>query len=180
MLIGYVRPTEEDPTCEDQLSLLKETGCTEFYKEEHPTPKKRAQLDKIMAQLKQNDTIVVEKLHSFADSTRHLVELLSELDQKHAFFFSLREGIDTRKPIDHSFLEIVQSMVEFQSDTISQKTKLGMSEARQKGIVSGRPRKSEENVQNAIEMYKSKQYSLAEIKEKTGISKSTLYRYLEN
>ncbi|MDU5144209.1 MAG: helix-turn-helix domain-containing protein [Paenibacillus dendritiformis] len=29
-------------------------------------------------------------------------------------------------------------------------------------------------------MYQSKSYTLSEIKEATGISKSTLYRYLEN
>lgn len=180
MIIGYARPTEEDPNCENQLFLLGENGCTAFYKEEHPSPKKRVQLLKMMAEIDENDLIIVEKLHSFADSTRHLVELLSVLDKKNVSFLSLKEGVDTRKPFDHTFLEFVQSLVEFQSDTISQKTKLGMSEAKQKGIVSGRPRKPDENVKKAIEMYNSKQFSLAEIKEKTGISKSTLYRYLEN
>lgn len=48
-----------------------------------------------------------------------------------------------------------------------------------KGISTGRPRKPDENVKKAIEMYQSKNYTLADIKEKTGISKSTLYRYLE-
>nr|WP_258048466.1 MULTISPECIES: helix-turn-helix domain-containing protein [unclassified Planococcus (in: firmicutes)] len=45
---------------------------------------------------------------------------------------------------------------------------------------AGRPRKPDANVKKAIEMYKNKSHSLAEIKEQTGISKSTLYRYLEN
>ena len=63
---------------------------------------------------------------------------------------------------------------------ISEKTKKGLSEAKQKGIATGRPRKPDENVQRAIIMYQSKKYSLAEIKNETGISKSTLYRYLEH
>ena len=44
----------------------------------------------------------------------------------------------------------------------------------------GRPKKPDANVQKAILMYESKKYTLAEIKEATGISKSTLYRNLEN
>ena len=55
-----------------------------------------------------------------------------------------------------------------------------MSKAKQKGITTGRPRKPDENVQRAIIMYQSKKYSLADIKNETGISKSTLYRYLEH
>ena len=71
-------------------------------------------------------------------------------------------------------------LVEFQSDVISEKTKQGLYEAKQKGVTTGRPRKPDENVKRAILMYQSKKYSLAEIKAETGISKSTLYRYLEN
>jgi AcrR family transcriptional regulator len=55
-----------------------------------------------------------------------------------------------------------------------------MEFAKQKGAGPGCPRKTDENVELAIMMYQSQQYSLAEIKEETGISKSTLYRYLEN
>lgn len=43
----------------------------------------------------------------------------------------------------------------------------------------GRPRKLDGNVMKAIQMYESKEYSLAEIREETGISKTTLYRYLD-
>nr|WP_318263781.1 helix-turn-helix domain-containing protein [Peribacillus simplex] len=46
--------------------------------------------------------------------------------------------------------------------------------------MAGHPRKHDENVQKAIDMYQSKKYTLSDIKNETGISKSTLYRYLEN
>ncbi|MEC2983796.1 helix-turn-helix domain-containing protein, partial [Bacillus cereus] len=51
---------------------------------------------------------------------------------------------------------------------------------KQKGITPGRPRKPDEIVKRAIVMYQSGDYRLAQIKDETGISKSTLYRYLEN
>lgn len=63
---------------------------------------------------------------------------------------------------------------------MSENTKKGLYEAKQKGIKPGRPRKADENVKRAIVMYQSQKYNLAEVKEETGISKSTLYRYLEN
>ena len=114
------------------------------------------------------------------DSSLHLVELLDAVDAKGAYFQSLKEGIDTSHDSGYSFKNIVKHLVEFQSDVISEKTKKGLNEAKQKGVVTGRPRKPDENVQRAIEMYQSKNYTLTQIKEETGISKSTLYRYLEH
>lgn len=131
--------------------------------------------------LQPGDTVVVAKLFSFADSTRHLAELLEQLTQKEAYLFSVGEGIDTRSSApEHSFQEYVHHLLNFQSDVISEYTKKGVYEAKQKGVKSGRPRKPDENVKRAIRMYQSKKYSLAEIKEETGISKTTLYRYLES
>ena len=179
MRIAYMRPTEEDPDCAKQQILLKEHGCEKIIAEEHASPKKREQLEKLLNQLKNEDKIIVERLYTLADSTRHLVDLLEKLDGKGAFLISLKEEIDTSKGSAYSFQKIVHCLAEFQRDAISEKTKAGLSEAKQKGAVSGRPRKPDENVQKAIAMYNSKNFTLAEIKEQTGISKSTLYRYLE-
>jgi len=61
---------------------------------------------------------------------------------------------------------------------VKQSTTLGMAKAKGKSI--GRPKKSEENIKKAIEMYQSGNNTLLDIKNETGISKSTLYRYLES
>ena len=62
---------------------------------------------------------------------------------------------------------MVKHLLKFQSDVISEKTKKGLYEAKQKGVTTGRPRKPDENVKRAITMYQSKHYSLAEIKSET-------------
>lgn len=180
MHIGYARAIEEDLNCQKQQALFKEAGCEAVYVESHNSPKQRTELNKMLETLEQGDHLVVWKLHVLADSTRQLVELIELLEEKEAFFRSVQENIDTSKGQSYSFQEIVKSLADFQSDAISANTKAGLSEAKQKGMHAGRPRKPDANVKKAIEMYKSKTYSLAEIKEQTGISKSTLYRYLEN
>ena len=180
MLIGYMRPHQEDLKCEQQLEKLKKVNCTNIVLEEHSSAKKRTQLKNILNSLNQGDKIVVTKLFTLADSTRHLVELLEIIDKKGAYFQSLTEGIDTSNRNGYNFTDIVKYLVQFQTDVISEKTKKGLHEAKQKGITTGRPRKPDENVKRAIIMYQSKKYSLTEIKNETGISKSTLYRYLEH
>ncbi|MBG9774463.1 helix-turn-helix domain-containing protein [Brevibacillus laterosporus] len=54
-----------------------------------------------------------------------------------------------------------------------------MQAARSRGKKGGRPSKKEDKVAIAVKMYKSKDYTIKEITEATGISKTTLYRYLD-
>ncbi|MEK5358255.1 recombinase family protein [Paenibacillus sp. FSL L8-0709] len=180
MRIGYMRPYQDDLNYEAQKQMLTSFPCDTVNVEEHASAKRRTHLKHMMSNLNPGDTIVVAKLFAFADSTRHLVELLEVLDSQQAYIYSITENIDTSKSEGYSFSDIVKHLVEFQSDVISEKTKRGLFEAKQKGNVPGRPRKADENVEKAILMYQSKNYTLTEIKEQTGISKSTLYRYLEN
>src|SRR5699024_11939550 len=93
---------------------------------------------------------------------------------------SLQKGIDTSDTVGYSFTYVFKHLSEFQSDVISEQTKKGMVKAKEKGESVGRPRKPDENVQRAIDMYQSKNYSLAEIRKETEINKSTIYRYLKS
>ncbi|KRE39667.1 recombinase family protein [Paenibacillus sp. Soil522] len=182
MFIGYVRPNQDDLCCEIQMEIMKDQKCDRFFTEEHSSPKKRVILKWMINELQPGDTIVVAKLFSFADSTRQLAELLNQLNEKQAYLYSISEGVNTNPSTasSYSFQDSVNHLLKFQSDVISENTKKGLYEAKQKGMKSGRPRKADENVKRAIIMYQSQKFSLAQIKEETGISKTTLYRYLEN
>lgn len=62
---------------------------------------------------------------------------------------------------------------------ISQRTKEGLDSARARGRKGGRPSKPNKDVELALKMYDSKEYSISEITKSTGISKTSLYRYTE-
>jgi DNA invertase Pin-like site-specific DNA recombinase len=178
MLIGYTRPDFIDLYCEKQIRLLEQSNCEIIITEKHSSSKNRIALNDLLRTLNPGDTIIVQRLSTFADSLQHLVELLDAIEIRGGYFQSLKEGIDTSKKLEDSYKIIVKHLVEFQFDLKSEKTKLGICEAKQKGIITGRPRIPDENVKRAIVMYRSKEYSLSQIKDETGISKSTLYRYL--
>jgi AcrR family transcriptional regulator len=48
-----------------------------------------------------------------------------------------------------------------------------------RGRIGGRPRVDKKIVEKALKLYESKEYSVAEITELTGVSKATLYRRLK-
>src|SRR5699024_6180538 len=115
-----------------------------------------------------------------ADSTRHLVELLDRIETSGASLQSIEEGVDTSDGNGYSFPHVVKQIAMFQCDVISEQTKRGMMNAKKKCASVGWSRKPDKNVCRSNDMYKSNNYTLAEIRKETGISKSTLYRYLES
>ena len=56
--------------------------------------------------------------------------------------------------------------------------KQGLESARARGRKGGRPSKGDKDIDKAIKLYDSKDYSVKEIEEMTGVSKPTLYRYI--
>lgn len=177
MIYGYVRPLYNDENSKDQLHLLNKK-CDQIFQEEHGTPKKRTQLEALLMELKPGDCIVVDRMVALADSFHHLIELLKICKKDNVTIHFLNEKIKSDELLTIYLQEIMIHVLQFQSELIKQSTTIGMQQARESGKTVGRPKKSDENVNKAITMY-NQGYKLIEIKNKTGISKSTLYRYLE-
>jgi DNA invertase Pin-like site-specific DNA recombinase len=64
-------------------------------------------------------------------------------------------------------------------DVISERTKAGLAAARSRGRNGGRKSVDNNIIEKALKMYKSNEFSVKEILDTTGISKTTLYKYIE-
>lgn len=178
MIYGYVRPLYNDAQSENQIQTLREM-CDVIYEEKHGSPKKRLELEALLMELQSGDLIIVEKMIAFADTFHHLMELLKVCEKDKVTIHFLQEDIRSDKLIQVNLNDMMVHVLQFQSDSIKQSTTIGMSEAKKSGKSIGRPKKSDENVKKAISMYHDG-FKLIDIKNETGISKSTLYRYLES
>ncbi|MFA1819433.1 recombinase family protein [Virgibacillus oceani] len=178
MIYGYVRPLYNDTNLEKQLSKLDEK-CNLIYREEHGSPKKRVQLEALLMELQPGDSIVIEKMVVLADTFHHLIDLLKVCKKDNVNIHFLNEGLQSDELLNIYLQDVMIHAVQFQSDLIKQSTTIGMDQARKSGKSIGRPKKSDENIKKAISMYNDG-YKLIDIKNQTGISKSTLYRYLES
>jgi DNA invertase Pin-like site-specific DNA recombinase len=77
-------------------------------------------------------------------------------------------------------LTVFQAFSQFERDLIVQRTREGLKSARARGRKGGRPRIKSKKINKAMKLYNSKEYSIREIVGMTGVSQSTLYRYLKN
>ena len=178
MIYGYVRPLYNDAKSEKQLSILDDK-CDVIYREEHGSPKKRLKLEALLMELQSGDSIIIEKMIVLADTFHNLIELLKVCERDNVKVHFLNEGIQSDELLNIYLQNFMIHVLQFQSDLIKQSTTIGMDQARKRGKSIGRPKKSDENIKKAISMYNDG-FKLIDIKNQTGISKSTLYRYLES
>ncbi|MGD8190961.1 recombinase family protein [Brevibacillus ginsengisoli] len=179
-VFGYARVSTEDQVLDMQLDALKKYGCNEIYQEKMTgTKKDRPQLEKLLEKLRKGDKVVVYKLDRISRSTKHLIELVEMFDEKEVDFVSIQDNIDTSTAMGRFFFRMMASIAELERDIIVERTKAGLEAARARGKKGGRPTVKNEKVTLALKMYDSKEYSIEEILNATGISKMTLYRYIE-
>ena len=95
---------------------------------------------------------------------------------------SLNDPIDTTTSQGRLIFNIFASLAEFERDIIRERTQAGLSAARARGRLGGRPRgipkESEATAYAAETLYREGKLSVIQIAKKLSISKSTLYKYL--
>ena len=176
MIYGYKRPIVGDETAENQLIDVQ---VDQLFLEKHPYAKKRIQLDDLLMQWQPGDRLIVENLVVLADSLHQLVDVFRIAEKDNVTIHFLEEDLTNHTIPEKDFSQLTVFFADLQSKCLKHSSTFGLQEAKQKGKSIGRPKKSDEVLEKAFQMYESKQYTLKEIKEETGISKSTLYRYID-
>ncbi len=110
----------------------------------------------------------------------HLIELMEYFERKEVKLVSIKENFDTTTPHGKLMLTVFQAFSQFERDLIAQRTNEGLASARARGRKGGRPRVKYKNIEKALKLYNSKDYSISEIVEMSGVSQATIYRYIQN
>ncbi|WP_277584421.1 helix-turn-helix domain-containing protein [Psychrobacillus antarcticus] len=176
MKYGYRRPLIND---EDSKLQLNDVPIIETYTERHPYMKKRNELDDLVMKLTKGDRLYVQNFVVLADSLTHFQDLLRVFERDQVTVTFIEENIENTDILSLKLIEVLELMTDLQTRIKSHQSTFGVREAQKQGKIIGRPKKSDDNLNRAFYMYDSKKYTLQQIKDETGISKSTLYRYLD-
>ena len=179
MKFGYARVLPNDQDLDIQLEELNKYGVDKIYIERiTETSTDRPELRKIRQQLKKGDTIVVYSLDKLGVNIRQLIYLTEGLYKKGIYLVSIKEKIIpyTEKG-DYAF-QLFDDLVQMEGHIISEKTKEGMDIAKSSGKSTGRPPVKKENITKIKDMYFTDQAPVKEIIKKTGLAKSTIYKYI--
>ena len=170
---GYARVSTEQQNLDRQLDALRKYGVDIIYNEKMTgTKRDRPELTKLLDRMTEGDTVVIESLSRLGRSTKELFQ------SKGVHLVSLKESIDTSTSAGKLLFTLMSAIAQFERDVIADRTREGLKSARARGRTGGRPKTDPDAVRKAVKLYNTRQYSIVEIEELTGVKKSTLYRNL--
>jgi DNA invertase Pin-like site-specific DNA recombinase len=178
MLIGYARVSTIDQNLDLQIQKLKEAGCEKIFTDIVSGAKgERKELTNLKSQLREGDTVVVWKLDRLGRSLKDLISIIKEFDETQVNFRSLTENMDTASSGGKLIFHIFGSIAEFERDLIRERTQAGLSAARARGRLGGRPKKlTPKQIEVIKSMHKDKNIPIKTILDTFGISRSLMYR----
>jgi DNA invertase Pin-like site-specific DNA recombinase len=180
MLVGYARVSTEEQNLGLQLDELKKAGCEKIFTDEVSGAKReRPGLSEALDYMRSGDTLVVWRLDRLGRSLKDLIQRVEELQQREVGFRSLHESIDTTSPGGKFQFHVFSALAEFERDLIRERTMAGLRAARARGKLGGRPKgMTADKVKMAARLMKDPHVSAKEICKMLGVSRTTLYRYI--
>lgn len=183
MLIGYARVSTQDQNqnLDLQKDALNKIGCEKIFMDIASGVKSsRTGLDEAINFLREGDILVVWKLDRLGRSLKHLIEVINDLNLRNIGFKSIQENIDTTTSGGKLIFHVFGALAEFEREVIRERTNAGLSAARARGRLGGRPPVMDsKKILMAKALFNDKSTSITEICKTLKISRSTLYRYLK-
>ena len=181
MKIGYGRVSTTDQSLDLQVDALQGAGCDRIFTEKVSGngKKRQPELEKVLDMLREGDVLVIYKLDRLGRSTGKLIKLVEDFKERGIGLISLTDSLDTTTAMGKAMFGIMACLAQMESDLLSERTQAGLQAARRRGRVGGRPRVPSKQIDSALKLYSTRDYSVKEIEQMTQVKPATLYRYLK-
>jgi DNA invertase Pin-like site-specific DNA recombinase len=181
MLIGYARVSTHDQTLTPQQDALEKAGCSKIFTDTASGAQtERNGLEEALNYVRKGDTLVVWCLDRLGRSLPHLITTMTDLEERRIGFKSLTENIDTTTSGGKLIFHIFGALAEFERNLIRERTTAGLTAARARGRIGGRPKALTARQRIVAQDLYEKRPPIAEICRTLKISRATLYRALKN
>ena len=178
-LIGYARTStvDQEAGLEAQLRELEELGCHKIFKEQVSSVQSRAELQRAMEYIRENDTLVVTKLDRLARSMHDLLDIKAKIDAKGAYLKILSPDMNTSTAQGKLVFNIFGSVAEFEREVMLERQREGIAKAKAEGKYKGRQPTARAKTEEVLKL-RGKGVSPAEIAKRLEIGRASVYRIL--
>lgn len=137
--IGYARVSTIDQDLATQLARLKAEGCevVRFEKVSGGSRDGRAELETVIAFLREGDELVVSRLDRLGRDTRDVLNIIHECEQKGAFVTVLDPHVSTRGQMGHVVLTVLGMVAQMERRFIKERQREGIARAKAAGVYKG-------------------------------------------
>lgn len=183
MIFGYARVStktqaRDGNSLDAQQAALTAAGAEKIYTDTFTgTKMDRPEWDRLRAQLRRGDVLIVTRLDRLARSVSQASGMITDMIDEGITINVLNLGILSNDSVNTLLRNVLLSFAQFERDMIVQRTQEGKAVARatDPDFREGRPPKFDtEQLDHAMELLENHSYT--QVVKLTGISKSTLIR----
>jgi DNA invertase Pin-like site-specific DNA recombinase len=185
-IIGYARVSTAEQDTARQLEALNLFGIDRLFEDKASGKDiKRPALEEAIKYLREGDTLVVHSLDRLARNLVDLLNLVEALNAKGVSVKFLKENLvfttSEADPFSKLTLQMLGAFAQFERSLIRERQREGIAIAKARGAFKGRKHSlSEIQVKELLELDTANHgKSRTALADKFGISRKTLYRYLE-
>ena len=179
-IYGYARVSTAQQDYATQIEDLKRAGAPKIFKDKYTgTTADRPEFDKLMAKIKNGDTLIVTKLDRLARNPQDALNIVKKMNAEGVILRVLNIGTIDNSPSGRLIFTVFSAFAEFERDLIVSRTQEGKAwaKANNPNFHDGMPRKyDQEQINFAWKLHTQDHMSYSEISKKLGMSKATIYR----
>ncbi len=182
MLIGYARTStvEQHAGFEAQKRDLDAAQIDKLYSEQVSSVGERLELEAAIDYVREGDTLVVTRLDRLARSTKHLLNIIDQLESKNVGLRILDFGgseVNTKSPQGKLTLTMFGAFGQFEREMMLERQREGIARAKAEGKYKGRKPTAMAKA-DEVRQLKADGVGPTAIAAKLGIARASVYRIL--
>ena len=182
MNIAYIRVSTVEQNEARQLEGLKKYDIDKIFEEKvSAKDTNRPQLKAMLDFAREGDIIYVWDFSRLARSTKDLLNIVEQLENKKINLISIKESLDTSTPTGKLMLTMIGAINEFERANLLERQREGIAIAKRKGKFRGRkPIDYPENWNEVYARWKNREITAKEAMDILNLKRNTFYKLVNN
>ena len=179
-IIGYLRIGLNEKNIHPQVDLLKAVGASKIYLEKTSDKKEHTpQLENLMSEVQEGDTLVVTSFDRIARNTKHLLEVIESLYAAGVAFKSIDNNIDTSSSNGEIIRTLLRALIDFEHQVVKERQSVGIAKAKKEGRYKGRKPTARAKADEVLALNK-RGLTRQKIADELDIGVASVYRILKD
>ena len=181
--IAYVRVSTVEQNEARQVEALKAHNIDKWFMEKVSGKNmNRPQLEAMLDYVREGDTVFIHDFSRLARSTKDLLAIVEQLQDKGVHLVSNKENLDTSTPTGKLMLTMIAAINEFERENLLERQREGIAIAKEQGkFKGGQVKRIDEKTFNAAyDRYQHREMNKKELAAELKISRPTLDKLLKD